>query len=192
MSLFDKNKQKEIITPIIFGEDVVEKPISFFDKEINTETSFAILKTTAGGKYMRGDMLFYSLNGVEVYTEANNIIFVDTVNNTLFIKEYAKVIREISPEDPETKQYIILYKDIDTDDGTDPLRWESVQGRTNTYETIKVNAPVLDVDKSIVIVENVPIKDCLSVREFVKYVQNANMVEPDDFDIDMYASTEYI
>ena len=192
MNPFNKNKQKRIITPIVFGEDIVEKPISFFDKEITTETSFAILKTTDGGRYMRGDMLFYSLNGVEVYTESNNIIFVDTENNTMFIKEYSKVIREISPEDPETRQYIILYKDIDVDDSSYPLRWESVQGRTNTYETIKVNAPVLDVDKSIVIVENVPIKDCLSVREFVKYVQNANMVESDDFDIDMYANTEYL
>ena len=140
-------------------------------------------------------MLFFSLNGVEVYTDPNNIIFVDTINNTLFIKEYSKVISEIAPEDPEQKQYILLYTDLGYEDGSEefPLRWEAVQGRTNAYESIKSNAPVIDIDKSIVIVENVAIKDCLSIRQFINYIKNADMVDKfDGFDIDTYQGSEYI
>ena len=189
------NKKNSPIIPVEFVEKIQENPISFIDKDINNETSFAILKTTENGRYMRGNMLFYSLNGVEVYTDPNNIIFVDTINNTLFIKEYSKVINEIAPEDPEQKQYILLYTDRGYEDGDKefPLRWEAVQGRTNAYESIKSNAAVIDVDKSIVIVENVSIKDCLSIRQFVNYIKNADMVDKfDGFDIDTYTGSEYI
>lgn len=194
MAWFNNRKNSPIV-PIEFNENFQENPISFIDKDINNETSFAILKTTENGKYMRGNMLFYSLNGVEVYTDPNNIIFVDTINNTLFIKEYSKVINEIAPEDPEQKQYILLYTDLGYEDGDKefPLRWEAVQGRTNAYESIKSNAAVIDVDKSIVIVENVSIKDCLSIRQFVNYIKNADMVDKfDGFDIDTYTGSEYI
>lgn len=192
MGLFDSEKKKPIV-PIEFVEKAQESPISFMDRDINTETSFAILRTTSGGKYVRGNMLFYSLNGVEVYTDINNIIFVDTINNTLFIKEYSKVVNEIAPEDPERKQYIILYTDLGYEDGEDsfPLRWESVQGRLNTYDSIKTNAPVIDFDKSLVLVENVPLKDSLTVREFVNYLKNAEFVK-DDFDLDEFGGSEYL
>lgn len=193
MGIFDK-KEKEITSPIEFTDKVQESPISFIEKDINSSTNFAILKTTANGKFMRGKMLFYSLNGVEVYTDPNNIIFVDTINNTLFIREHEKVISEIAPEDPEQRQYIILYTDLGYEDGHEefPLRWEALQGRTGAYESIKVNAPVIDIDKSIVLVETVPFKDSLTVREFVNYLKNADMVPEDDFDIDNYSGSEYI
>jgi hypothetical protein len=188
------NFKKKPIKPIEFTENWRENPIVFMDKDVNTDTNFAILKTTQNGKFMRGNMLFYSLNGVEIYTDPNNIIYVDTVNNTLFIKEYSKVINEISPEDPEKKQYIILYTDLGYENGDEnfPLRWEAVQGRTMAYEAIKANAPVIDIDKSIVIVENVSINDSLSIRQFVNYVQNADMVEKDNFDINDFAGSEYV
>lgn len=192
MGFFD-NKPNKPIQPIEFTNKVQENSISFISKDINTETSFAILKTTENGRYMRGNMLFYSLNGVEVYTDPNNIIFVDTVNNTLFIKEYSKVVSEIAPTDPEKRQYIILYTDLGYEEGDTefPLRYEPVQGRTNAYESIKVNAPIIDIDKSVVLVENVALKDALSVREFVQYIKNADMVEDDGFDIDNYSGSEY-
>ena len=192
MGFFD-NKPNKPIQPIEFTNKVQENPISFISKDINTETSFAILKTTENGRYMRGNMLFYSLNGVEVYTDPNNIIFVDTVNNTLFIKEYSKVVSEIAPTDPEKRQYIILYTDLGYEEGDTefPLRYEPIQGRTNAYESIKVNAPIIDIDKSVVLVENVALKDALSVREFVQYIKNADMVEDDGFDIDNYSGSEY-
>lgn len=191
----DNYNQNDPIKPIEFVDNYKERAISFFEKDINTDTNFAILKTTANGKYVRGNLLFYSMNGVEVYTDINNIIFVDTINKTLFVREHSKVINEISPENPEEKQYIILYTDLGFEDGDNefPLRWEAVQGRTNAYNNIKANAAVIDIDKSIVVVENLPIKDCLSIRQFVQYIKNADMVDKDDdFDIDTYTGTEYI
>ena len=190
-------KPSKVISPIEFTNSVKENPISFMNKDTNTETSFAILKTTENGKYVRGNMLFYSLRGVEVYTELNNIIFVDTVNNTLFIKEYSKVINEIAPTDPEERQYIILYTDLgyaedEYGDTEFPLRYESIQGRKNAYESIKINAPIIDIDKSIVLVETVAVKDSLTVREFVNYIKNADMVEEDGFDINDYSGSEYL
>lgn len=189
-----KDEERKVISPIEFTKNYRENPISFMQKDINTETNFAILKTTEGGKYMRGNMLFYSLNGVEVYTDPNNIIFVNTEANTLFIREYEKVLNEINPEDPELKQYIILYTDLGYEDGGEemPLRWEASQGRTNAYENIKVNAPVIDIDKSIVLVETVTVKDALSVRDFVNYLKNADMVEEDGFEIDSFTGSEYL
>lgn len=186
--------QNKIVQPISFTDKVQQSPISFMNNDIDGSDKFAILKTTDNGKYIRGNMLYFSLNGVEIYTQLNNIIFVDTTNNTLFIKEYESVLNDIAPDDPEQKQYIILYTDIGYEDGDDefPLRWEASQGRTKAYENIKVNAPVIDIDKSIVLVESVALKDALSVREFVKYLQNADMVEKDDFNIDDFAGSEYI
>ena len=189
---FFKKEKKPIKQAIEFVEKgSVESPISTINREINGDTNFAITKLTENGKYVRGNLLFYSLNGVEVYTEANNIIFVDLVNNVLFIREYEKMIQDISPEDPEQKQYIVLYTDISTNESEEeriPLRWEAYTGRMNTYEAIKVNAPIIDIDKSIVVVESVALKDCLSVREFVEYLKNANLTEKDDFDINDYSS----
>lgn len=188
----DQNK-RDIISPIEFVEKFQESPIAFMENEINGTENFAILKTTAGGKFLRGNLLFYKLNGVEVYTDSNNIIFVDTVNNTLFIKEYAKVINEIAPEDPEKKQYIILYTDLgyENSDEEFPLRWEAVQGRKTAYETIKANASIIDIDKSIVLAETVAFKDSLTVREFVNYLKNSDYIEDDSFDINDFSS-EYI
>ena len=189
---FFKKEKKPIKQAIEFVEKgSVESPISTINREINGDTNFAITKLTENGKYVRGNLLFYSLNGVEVYTEANNIIFVELVNNVLFIREYEKMIQDISPEDPEQKQYIILYTDISSNESEEeriPLRWEAYTGRMNTYEAIKVNAPIIDIDKSIVVVESVALKDCLSVREFVEYLKNANLTEKDDFDINDYSS----
>lgn len=182
------------------GEVVQQSPISFIEKDINGVDRFAILKTTANGKYMRGNMLYYSLNGVEVYTEANNIIFVDLLQNTLWIREYEKVVNEINPTSPEEKQYIMLYTDLGYNEEDEsgcineefPLRWEAVTGRTAAYENIKINAPVIDIDRSLVLVETVAMKDCLSVRQFMEYLKNGNLIEnSDEFDINDFAGTYY-
>ena len=132
MSLFGNDKEKKIKSPISFvnpGEHQIS-PISYIEKDINGVDKFAILKTTGGGKYMRGNTLYYNLNGVEIYTEATNIIFVDLKNNTVFIREYEKVLKEINPDDPEQRQYILLYSDLTDEDVEEACRWEAVSGRT--------------------------------------------------------------
>lgn len=192
------NKKHEIIQPVTFlkeGEKFQQNPVYFMEKEVNGITRFAIVKTTEGGKYLRGNMLFYSLNGVSVYTEDTNVIFVNTENNTLFIRDYERVTNEISPVDPEHKQYIVLYTDLSYDsEGIEyPFRWEAVTGRTSVYDNIRANIEVIDIDKSLVLVETVAFKDCLTVREFMNYIKNGNLVEDDeDFDVNDYAGTDYI
>lgn len=195
MGFFDK-KDKEVISPIEFVNEgnIASSPIGFIEKDVNTATNFAILRTTQNGKYVRNNMLFYNMNGVEVYTDINNIIFVDTVNKTLFIKEYDKVAKEINPEDPEQKQYYLLYVDIGYENSEEefPLRWEAVIGRTRAYENIVVNAPVIDIDKSIIVVETVTLKESLTIRQFVDYLKNAELIEDDGFNINQYSGSEYI
>lgn len=200
MSLFgDDSKIKKIKKPVTFvdkdkGESYRVSAISSIENDINGIDRFAITKMTQNGKYMRGNTLFYSINGVEIYTESTNVIFVDLKNNVLFIKEYEKVINEINPVDPEDKQYIMLYTDLgyENPDEEFPLRWEAVTGRTQAYENIKSNAPVIDIDKSLVLVETVAFKDSLTVRQFVEYLKNSNIIDDETFDINDYVGGEYI
>ena len=185
MSNFLK-RQKEPIQPIKFidpDKDTAYKPIKFMDKDPNSRFNYAILKTTENGRYVRGNMLWYILNGVEIYTNINNVIFVDEANKCLFIRDNSSVVDEITPADPESKQYIILYTDFNFEDNEDPLRWESYIGRSNAYEAIKSNKYEIDPDRSLVLVDNVKLEDSLSVREFVEYLVNANIVE-DEIDFD--------
>lgn len=190
--MFDKPKPRKPIKFVEPGKPI--SPISYIENDINGSTRFAILKTTENGKYMRGDTLFYSLNGVEVYTESTNVIFVDLGNNTLWIKDYEKAVNEINPTNPEEKQYILLYTDIgyENSDEEFPLRWEAVSGRTNAYENIKINAPIIDIDKSLVLVETVAFKDSLTVRQFVEYLKNANIIDDSTFDINDYSGSDYL
>lgn len=193
--MFEK-KQQKIKQAVSFTDPGKHQSpaISYIEKDINGIDRFAILKTTENGKYMRGNMLYYCLNGVEIYTESTNVIFVDLKNNTVFIKDYEKVTNEIAPVDPEQKQYIMLYTDLGyEDDNVEfPLRWEAVSGRSVAYENIKANAPVIDIDKSLVLVETVAFKDCLTVRQFVDYLKNGNLIDDESFDINDYSGSDYI
>lgn len=176
------------INPLTFHKDgnIIINPFKVIDNHPNDKTKFAILKTTENGKYVRGGLLFFNFNGVEIYTEINNAIFVDTVNNTIFIKEYQKVIDEITPSDPAEKQYILLMKCEDQEG--EYFIWEAMQGRQTAYEYIRDNIDELNIDpnESFVLVETVPYKDALTITGFVKYLQNAELVNPEEFNIDEY------
>lgn len=172
--------------------------IEFINHNINNTTRFAIMRTTEGGRYMRGNTLFYSLNGVSIYTDPDNIIFVDTENNTLWVRKNKDVESQITPTEPEKRQYVILYADLGYESAEDgfPLRWESVIGRTTCYDNIKDNAPVIDIDHSLVLVENVTLADALTVREFMNYMKNSDIIIDESFDINDFAGgdegSEYI
>ena len=184
---------KEIIKPISFLEEDEEykrKPIGFMEKEINGKKAYAITSKTANGKYMRGNMLFFSLNGVEIYTDPNNIIFVDETNKTLVIRENSRIVNSINVSDPEQKQYIILYSYLSEDEEFD-FRWEALQGRSAAYESIKANAPVINIEKSLVLVDGVKVGEALNVREFCDYLKNSNIYDDETFDIHDYDS-EYL
>jgi hypothetical protein len=191
------NNDKKIQKAISFiGKDgkYQKSPISKIKNEINGALRFAITKDTSNGRWVNGDLLFYEINGVSIYTDLNNVIFVNLETDTMFIRNNGNVSEEINPSDPEKKEYIVLYTDLGYEDNNEefPLRWESFTGRTNVYNAIKANIEVIDIDKSIVLAETVNIKDALSVREFMNYIKNANLIEDDeDFDINEYSS-EYI
>jgi hypothetical protein len=191
-----EEQRNNLIKPIEIHEDgnvPLTKPVYNMEQTINGELRFAITSLTDGGKYVRGNMLYYRFNGVNIYTDMNNIIFVNRETNTLFIREYDKVQSELNPTNPQEKQYIILFTEVGGDDGDGefPFRWEACQGRNDAYDHIKVNAPLIDIDKSIIIVEDVAIKDCLTVREFVNHLKNSNMVDLyDGFEIDEYYGSD--
>ena len=195
MNIFDK---KEPIEPIkFFNKDEEFRPnaISFFDVDLNGQQRFAITKTTENGKYLRGNILFYSLNGVEVYTDPDNVIFVNLELNTMFIRSMEKVSKNISPDNPEQREYILLFVDLEyeSEETEYPMRWEAVTGRTVAYETIKLNAPVIDIDKSLVLVDDVKISESLTVRQFMGYLKNGNLIEnAEEFDINDFAGSEYV
>lgn len=191
--MFEDKKIQQAIEFIKPGEKYQTSPIASIENSINGITRFAIMKTTQNGKWMRANMLFYELNGVSIYTEDTNVIFVNTETNTMFVRDNERVINEINPTNPEEKQYIILYTDLGYEETDEefPLRWEAVTGRTTAYENIKANIDVIDINKSIVLAETVAVKDALSVREFMNYLKNSNLIDDDSFDIDDYIS-EYI
>jgi hypothetical protein len=110
------------------------------------------------------------------------------LNKSLTIRKASDVINEIAPTNPEQKQYIILFVDMGYDETSEdiPLRWESYIGRQNAYQSLLTQISVIDLDRSKILVDNVPLKDSLSVRKFLEYLKNANLVPEDDFDLDSY------
>lgn len=187
--------EKIIRQAISFDENKTrENALSFFDTNINGIDRFAINKFTQNGKYVRGNLLYYKFNGVEIYTESTNIIFVDTKDKTIFIRREENVEAEINPTKPEDKEYILLYTDLGYEEDLEefPLRWEAVIGRKTAYDNIKANIDVIDVDKSLVLVDTVPLKESLTVRQFMNYIKNGNIIEDDTFDVNDYSGSEYI
>ena len=175
------------INPFVFYKknDPV-KPFASLDENVNTPSKFAILKTTENGKYIRGGQLWFKMNGVEIFTDIDNIIYVDMDNNTFIVRDGKKVIDEIAPVDPEKRQYVLLMKC--TDNNTDFYQWESMEGRVTTYNYIVDNIDVLNIDpeKSFVLTENVALKDALNIAEFIRYLKNSELVEDDGFNIEEY------
>lgn len=187
--MFDEEKTPS--SPITFHEEGKEwrqSPITFEEDRINSENNYAITRLTSNGKYVRGNMLFYKFNGVEIYTEINNIILVDVINRCVFIKKHSEVIEQVAPKNPEQKQYIILYcfELGEEEESDDTYIWESYIGRSYAYKALLCHLSVIDIDKSLVLVDNVALKDSLSVRKFLEYLKNAGLVPEDDFDLSDY------
>lgn len=184
--------------PIIFhkdGQAPLTKPIYSLDQEVNGPDHFAITALTDNGKFLVGGMLFYEFKGIQIYTEKNNIIFINQKDNKVFIRDDSKIGKNLNVIDPEQKQYIILYTDAgdEESDAEFVYRWEACIGRTTAYDYIKTNAPIIDIDKSIVLVEDVAFNEALTVRQFVNFLKNSNMVdEYDGFDISEYYGSDEI
>lgn len=182
-------------------DDAPKKPFSFVDNKeqkqqafsflkdnINSDSKFVINRLTDNGAYVKGGMLYFRINGVDIFTDLDHSIFVDKKNNSVVIKTADNLANIKDLTDPEMKQYIILIYNTNPD--LEEFRWESMTGRSIMYEYIKNNIEDIDPDKSIILTENVAIKDAFTVSQFIKYLQNASLVEEDDFDIEMYSGLE--
>ena len=177
--------QDEPIRPFEFvkkGE--AQNPFVDVKSEISGPDRFAIMRTTENGKYVRGGKLYFKLNGVEIYTDINNIIFFFFLNNIFQVESGEKVLDEISPDNPKDKQYVILIKGYDTNA---EFTWEAITGRLETYNFIVDNIEMLDLDPkgSLVLTENVSLKDALTVEQFIKHIQSIESID-DGFDIENY------
>lgn len=163
-------------------------PIYNLDETPNTPDRFVIVKTTANGKFLIGDQIHYKFNGIDIITDSENAIFVDTVNNTVFIRDYGRALREIAPEDPEQRQYLLVLVNPEDCDLND---WVTITGRTSAYNYIKNFINLIDPKRSIVLTENVTLKDALTVSQFVTYLKNSDIIH-DDFNIEDYEEEEVI
>lgn len=169
-----KNKDgKLIVSPVYKVSDAIDGP-----------DRFVIARTTDNGKWVRNGMLFYRLNGITIFADIDDVILVDLPNETMTVRR-GNVKEMVEPEDPEYRQYLLLLYLSDSN-----TTWETIVGRSTTYEYIKNNIEEFDPDQSLVLTENVPYKDAYSITQFVKYVKNANLVEEDDFEIESYSLEE--
>ena len=173
------------VDPVYFYKDKDSKitPTYDIDNHPNDKYKFAILRNTENGKYLIGGLLTFELNGVTIVTQPNNVIFVDLLNKSVFIKEFDKINKTIAPEDPEDRQYIIMMSCVD-DYGDPVYRWEAMTGRTAMYDYIVENQEEIEIDpdNSFILTENVPYKDALTVRQFIRYVKNKGLYANDGVD----------
>ena len=182
-----QQEQKNAKNPFIFyKKDEPIKPFAKLDETVNEINQFAITKATENGKYIRGGQLWFKMNGTEIFADIDSIIYVDLENNTFIVKDGKKVLEEITPVDPEKRQYVLLMKCIDNN--VEFYQWESMEGRTETYNYIVDNIDILNIypEESFVLTENVALKDALTIAEFIRYLKNSELVEEDGFNIEEY------
>lgn len=184
----EKPKGRQAIYFIENGNDYHVNPIYSLDEEKNNPDRFVIVKTTGNGRFLIGNKLHYRFNGIDIITDSTNAIFVDTINKTVFVREFDKALNEIAPVDPEKRQYVLLLYPIS--DEHDP-EWQSLEGRTAAYNYIKTNIELFDSKNSIILTDNVALKDALTISQFVKYLKNSDIVGDDGFDIDDYELKDY-
>lgn len=167
--------------------DKKPQAISFTNDNINDIDHFVINRLTDNGAYVKAGMLYFRFNGVDIFTDVNHSIFVNKKNNSIVVQPANNLKNIEDTTDPELRQYIILI--YGTDEDLETYRWESMTGRSIMYEYIKNNIDSIDPDNSIILTENVAVKDAFTVSQFVKYLQNSNLIEDEDyFDIDLYSN----
>lgn len=186
----NNHDEKKIISPIHSTPNGVTSPIYFLDDNINTENRFIITRFTDGGKYVRGNMIFYTMKGVEIYAELEDAIYVDLINHTAVVKKFKEIEDETTKVDPEERQYILMlvpygYEECDNDTS---CKWVAMQGRTSTYEYIRdhIESYEFDPARSLVLTQNIKFKDAFTIVQFVDFIKNSDMVAEDDFDIHYY------
>lgn len=186
------NHDPHPINPIIMGKEGkknVISPIIFLDKESNSDVNFAITKLTDNGKYLYGSMLYYKMFDVEIFADKEDTIYVNLSSKTYIVKHNVSN-QSVAPANPDTQQYVVLLYPFSEDDGD--CCWKSIEGRENCYELIKeqISSYMYDPNKSIVLTGSVGLNESLTVTEFINYLKNSDIIQDDEFDINMYCNEE--
>lgn len=137
-----------------------------------------IVITKNDKQYIRGSKLCVEFNGIVIYADLDQRIVINRKTNTV----YTERIKQLAP--PEEREYVLL---IQYYDDYESRTYESVVGRQAVFDRIKTMADDINLRSSLVLVETVPIKDSLTVYEFMKKCIEENIVENNDgFDIEEY------
>ena len=116
----------------------------------------------------------------KVYDEA-----IDTMAQSYRAEARREVMVKVQKEEksPEEKEYILLLVDIEDEEAT---MFVIRTGRREAYEYIKMDIESMDIHKSTVLVEGIPIENRISVYKFMKHIQDKGFFEGDSFDIEDY------
>lgn len=104
------------------------------------------------------------------------------------MSELKSIFRKVNDEEKEillqkiNTRYLILY--YLEEDGKELQNFEIIKGRINAYTFLKDLVEVIDLKESKVLTDNVPLKDAISVYEFMKHV--SELIEDETFNIDDY------
>ena len=170
------SEKKEALHFYEDGESYKQQGIYFMGDKSNTHE---IVITSDDREYVRGDKLCVTYNGIEIYADLNQIIYINTKNNTVYIKENKKL------SEPENREYLILLASFD---GTNT--YQGILGRQATFDYLKGIIEEIDVDSSMILAETVAFKDSITIYEFMKKCIDEELVQNDDgFDIEDYHIT---
>ena len=116
----------------------------------------------------------------KVYDEA-----IDTMAQSYRAEARREVMVKAQKEEksPEEKEYILLLVDIEDEEAT---MFVIRTGRREAYEYIKMDIESMDIHKSTVLVEGIPIENRISVYKFMKHIQDKGFFEGETFDIEDY------
>lgn len=149
------------------------KSIYFMGDKSNEEE---IVITSDDREYVRGDKLCVEYNGIQIYADLNQVVYINQKTNVIYIKENKK----LSP--PEEREYLVLlsfYNEQNT--------FQGIVGRQDTFDYLKSIIETIDIGSSMVLAETVAFKDSITVYEFMKRCIEDGMVQNDDgFDIEEY------
>ena len=161
--------------PISFSDDWKSKGIYFLG---DTNNNSEIVITKNDRAYVRGDQLYFKYKDINIYTDLDNIIYINTKTDIIQIKKY----KELSP--PEEREYLILLVYYDEEL---PNTYQGFIGRQNVFDYLKSIAEEIDIEQSLILVETVEFKNAINIYEFMKEcILNGTVENNDGFDIEEY------
>ena len=151
----------------------------YFLGDENNKNEIVITKNDTS--YIRGNMLYFKYKDIDIYTDLDNAIYINTKNDTIQIMKY----KELSP--PEQREYVLLLEYHNNDLSN---VFQGIIGRQETFDYIKSIIEEIDIEKSIILTETVQLKDALNIYEFMKEcILNGTVINDDGFDIEEYNVT---